>query len=601
MTYAGALNNEDPGDRKYRKFSDRELLGFLMSHILRYRKSLAIVVSSLVIASAVGVAIPALLAFGVNYALVKEFQGLVIMVGLSGVAYFASYLSESKRNYHVQVLGQNVIRDLRRETFVKLQELSPSYFSSRETGRIMSYITNDVDAVSDFVTFQVPQVLAGFVIIFSIIIVMFYVNVQLSLLSLTVIPMLVILTLVFQKRIQQSFVETRKKIAVVTSKLQEGISGVRVTQSLVKEKQVSQNFDAANAENLEVNLRANRLTSIFNSLVQVIEAFGLAVVLWYGASEILKGQLSVGFLLAFLIYINSFFSPIIQLTTVYNSYQSAVTGLDRVMQVLFTEVEVRPPAAPHQTEEVEGAPSVEFEHVTFGYRPAEPVLHDVSFAIQHRETVAIVGPTGAGKSSIVSLVLRFYDPQQGAVKLDGKDLKTLTFPQVRKKMSAIPQDPFLFSTTVLDNIRYGRPEATEGEVLNVAKQLGIDDFIQSLPDQYNTVISEGATNLSMGQKQLICFARAFLSDPELLIMDEATSGVDPVAELQLQRALSKMIKNRAAIIIAHRLSTIRLADKVIVLQAGQIVEEGPLSELIIKKDGIFSEMYALQYQAVPAA
>jgi ABC-type multidrug transport system fused ATPase/permease subunit len=601
LTYAGGLNNEDPGDRKYRKFSDRELLRFLLNHILRYRRSLIIVISSLLIASAVGVAIPALLAIGVNNAIAKDFQGLVLMVGLSGIAYFASYLSESKRNYHVQVMGQNVIRDLRRETFVKLQDLSPSYFSTRETGRIMSYITNDVDAVSDFVTFQVPQVLAGFVIIFSIIIVMFYVNVQLSLLSLTVIPMLVVLTLVFQKRIQQSFVETRKKIAVVTSKLQEGISGVRVTQSLVKEKQVSQNFDAANAENLEVNLRANRLTSIFNSLVQVIEAFGLAVVLWYGASEILAGQLSVGYLLAFLIYINSFFSPIIQLTTVYNSYQSAVTGLDRVMQILYTDIEVKPPEVLNPAAEVAGAPSIEFDQVTFGYHADEPVIRNVSFVINHRETVAIVGPTGAGKSSIVNLVLRFYDPQQGEVKLNGKDLKTLSFSQVRKKMSVIPQEPFLFSTTVLDNIRYGKPEATEEEVVAVAKQLGIDDFVRTLPDQYNTVVSEGATNLSMGQKQLICFARAFLSDPEVLIMDEATSGVDPVAELQLQRALSKMIKNRAAIIIAHRLSTIRLADKVIVLQAGQIVEEGDLSELINRKDGIFSEMYAMQYQSVPAA
>ena len=268
---------------------------------------------SLLIASAVGVAVPWFLALGVNYIVyAKNYQGLVIMVGLSAIAYFASYLSESKRNYHVQVAGQNVIRDIRRETFVKLQELSPSYFSTRETGRIMSYITNDVDALSDFVTFQVPQVLAGFVIIVSMIGFMFYVNVQLALISMTVIPMLVALTLVFQSRIQESFVETRKKIAVVTSKLQEGISGVRVTQSLVKEKQVSEDFDEANAENLEVNLRANRLTSIFNSLVQVIEAFGLAVVLWYGANEILKGQIVIGTLLAFLIYINNFFSPIIQ-------------------------------------------------------------------------------------------------------------------------------------------------------------------------------------------------------------------------------------------------------------------------------------------------
>jgi len=215
--------------------------------------------------------------------------------------------------------------------------------------------------------------------------------------------------------------------------------------------------------------------------------------------------------------------------------------------------------------------------------------------------VAIVGPTGAGKSSVVNLVLRFYDPQEGVVRLDGKDLRKLSFSQIRKKMSVIPQEPFLFSMTVMDNIRYANPEAEDEDVIKVAKQLGIDEFVRSLPDGYETMISEGATNLSMGQKQLVCFARAFLSDPEILIMDEATSGVDPAAELQLQRALSKMIWNRAAIIIAHRLSTIRLADKVIVLQAGRIAEEGGLLELIERKDGIFSEMYSMQYQSSTVA
>ncbi len=601
MSYSSSLSNEDPGDRKYRKFTDRELLSFLLGHIFHYKRSLVIVISSLLIASAVGVTVPALLGKGADFVLAKNFQGLELMVGLSGIGYFANYLAESKRNYHVQVVGQNVIRDIRRETFVKLQELSPSYFSTRETGRIMSYITNDVDAVSDFVTFQVPAVLAGFVIIISMIAVMFYFNVELTLVSLTAVPLLVVLTLVFQNRIQESFVETRKKIAVVTSKLQEGISGVRVTQSLVKEKEVSQNFDEANAENLQVNLHANRLTSIYNALVQVIEAFGLAVVLWFGATEILRGVISVGILLAFMIYINSFFSPIIQLTSVYNSYQSAVTGLDRVMQILYTEIEVKAPKDRDTNSTLKGTPRVEFDDVTFGYHPDEPVLRNLSFDIQQGETVAIVGPTGAGKSSIVNLILRFYDPQKGTVKIDGKDIKGLSFSQLRKRMSVIPQEPFLFSTTILDNIRYGKPEATKEEVIRVATLLGIDDFVRSLPNQYSTIVSEGATNLSMGQKQLICFARAFLADPEILIMDEATSGVDPVAELQLQRALSKMIKNRAAIIIAHRLSTIRLANNVIVLRAGEIAEEGDLTELIGREAGIFSGMYSLQYQPMPRA
>ena len=595
MGYAGGLfSHSDPSERKTRKYSDGVLLRKLLGYIFRYRRSLVIVLASLIVASAVGVVGPALLGFGVNDILAHNSSGFALMIGLYSAIYVGNYFFDKSRTYHMQSAGQNVIRDIRKEGFTKLQYLSASYYSKRETGRIMSYLTNDVDALSDFVTFQVPQVLAGFVVIFSMISVMFVFNVRLTLISLIVVPFLVLLTLGFQSRIQESFVETRKKIAVVTSKLQEGITGVRVTQSLVKEDEVSKDFDEVNAENLQVNLRANRLTSLFNSLVQVIEAIGIAIVLWFGSTEVLSGAISVGILVTFLIYMNNFFAPIIQLTTVYNSYQSAITGLDRVLQVLNTEVEVKETPTPIELTPVVGGSQVEFDNVVFAYDAGQTVLRNLSFKIERGQVVAIVGPTGAGKSSIINLILRYYDPQEGEIRVDGVDIRKVKFSELRSRMSLIPQDPFLFSTTIMENIRYSKPGATDSEVLEVAKKVGLDEFVLKFPEGYNTVVAEGGTNLSMGQKQLICFARAFLPEPCVVIMDEATSGVDPVTELHLQKVLAKMVEGRTAIIIAHRLSTIRIADRVIVLQAGQIAEQGRFDELSSKEDGVFAKMYALQ-------
>lgn len=596
------MNKEDPGDRKFRKYSDRVLLARLISYMLVYKKDLAIVVASLLFAAAVGVVGPYLLAIvALRDVITGNFfgqTGVAAAVGAYALLYLSNYVSDNKRTYHMQIMGQNVIQDLRRDSFARLQQLSPSYYSSRETGRIMSYITNDVDALSDFVTFQLPQVLAGLILIATIVPTMLYFNLELSLVSFAVIPPLVILTLAFQGRIQTSFVETRKKIAIVTSKLQEGIAGVKVTQSFNEERRVSRDFDAVNQDNLETNLRANKLTSMFSSLVQLIEAGGIALVIFYGSTEFVRGQVTPEIVVAFLLYMNSFFTPIIQLTTFYNSYQSAVTGLDRVLQVMDTSVDVpEPKEEPGGREFDESrAVGIEFDHVTFGYSADLPVIKGLDLKIEPGEVVAIVGQTGAGKSSIVNLILRFYDPQTGSVSMNGFDLRDLKFPTFREGLSIVPQDPFLFQATVLENIRYGKETATDADVIELCKELGIDDFVKRLPKGYETLINESATNLSMGQKQMICFARAMIRDPRLLIMDEATSGLDPIAELQLQRALGESLKGRTVIIIAHRLSTIRLADRIIVMRDGEIAEQGTFQELYARKDGLFSKMYSMQFQ-----
>jgi ABC-type multidrug transport system fused ATPase/permease subunit len=598
MGYAGGVfTTEDPNERKYRKYTDRVLIKRLGSYIFRYRPSLILVFVSLIFTAFVGVAGPYLLGISLNDMQARNLQGVIVSISIIFVLYLVNYVSDNRRTYHMQLLGQNVIHDLRRDGFAKLQDLSPSYYSKRETGRIMSYITNDVDALSDFVTFQVPQVLAGVVIIAAIIPFMLILNFQLSLVSFAVVPALVLLTLAFQGRIQTSFVETRKKIAIVTSKLQEGISGVRVTQSLVNEDRVNENFDSVNTENLKANLGANKLTSLFSALVQVIEATGMALVIYYGTTKILSGELSIGFLISFLFYVNSFFNPVIQLTTFYNSYQSAVTGFDRVLQVLDTPVEVKPPAV-RANQDTNSDYAIEFQDVTFGYDKNIPVLNNLNMKIRKNEVVAIVGPTGAGKSSLVNLILRFYDPQQGVVKFNGVDLKEQEFADFRQKMSIVPQDPFLFLSSITGNVKYGSPEVSDEKVIQVSKEIGMDEFVKRFPLGYNTLVNESATNLSMGQKQMICFARALVKDPELLILDEATSGVDPVSEVQLQRALERMLKGRTTLIIAHRLSTIRLASRIFVLNQGRIVEEGSFQDLMGLKEGTFSRMYRMQQTVI---
>jgi ATP-binding cassette, subfamily B, multidrug efflux pump len=600
----------DPNDRKYRKFSDRDLISKLLSYMMKYRRNLVLVGGSLAYAAFVGVAGPFLLGvIALNDIFSGNFWGYTGVVGAIGtytILYLVSYLTENRRTYHMQVVGQNVIQDIRRDAFVKLQELSPSYFSKHETGRIMSYITNDVDALSDFVTFQLPLVLSGFVVILSIIPWMFYLSASMTLVSLAVVPPLVALTLAFQGRIQLSFVETRKKIAIVTAKLAEGISGVRVTQSFVEENRVNRDFDVVNTENLDANLKANKLTSMFSAIVQLIEAGGIALVIWYGTSLVLSGASNPGTVVAFLFYMTAFFNPIIQLTTFYNSYQSAVTGFDRVLQVLETPIEVAPPTNPKKLASIglsptRKPPQIDFQNVTFGYDPVLPVIKDLSLCIAPEEVVAIVGPTGAGKSSIVNLLLRFYDPQQGEITMGGMNLKELSFEEFRKEISLVPQDPILFMGSILENIRYGREYISDATVIATAQKLGLDEFVSRLPDRYDSTINESATNLSMGQKQLICFARAIVGDPSILILDEATSGVDPVTEIQIQEALDTALKGRSAIIIAHRLSTIRLADRIIVLRDGSIVEQGTFSDLMSIPNGAFAKMYSMQFASAVAS
>ena len=390
MTLRGMyIGDDDPDSRKDRKYSDGFLLRRLVGYVVGYKRDLAVSLGGLLFTSAAGIVGPVLLGFAIDAIVAGNFGGVATFTGSYAILYLANYAADNRRTYAMQLVGQNSLRDIRRDAFDHLQRLSQSYFSTRETGRIMSYIMNDVDAVEDFVTFQLPQVLSGFLTIISIVVIMLFFNLELSLVSFVVIPILVTVTLVFQGKISRNFVETRKKIAMVTAKLQEGISGVRVTQALVSEGRVSEKFDAVNSENMLANLRANKYTSAFNSMVQVIEALGLALVIWFGGTEVLAGHMLVGTLVTFMLYVNAFFNPIIQLTTFYNSFQSAVTGLDRVTQLVNAEIQVKEPDSPLTLDGGVGW-GVELRGVTFGYSDDLPVLKGVNLKVEPGEVVAVV-------------------------------------------------------------------------------------------------------------------------------------------------------------------------------------------------------------------
>jgi len=357
-----------------------------------------------------------------------------------------------------------------------------------------------------------------------------------------------------------------------------------------------EDFGQANVENLEANLEAARVFATFMPLVEIIGSIGTCIVLWYGGHQVMRGELTVGIIVAFLQYIGMIFRPLFTLAMFYNSFQAAMAASERIFDLLDTPIEIPEGEDLIRLPPIEGR--VEFENVTFSYEKGNPVLKDIDLVAPAKQSYAIVGPTGAGKSTLVNLLCRFYDPDKGTIRVDGYDLSKVSPQSLHTQMGIVLQDPFLFSDTVMENIRYGRLDATDEEVVEATKAVNAHEFIIRLPEGYNTIIQEGGTNLSMGQKQLVSFARALIAEPKILILDEATSSVDPYTELLIKEALESLLQNRTSFIIAHRLSTVRNANKIIVLDRGEIIEEGTHQELL-QKEGLYSQLYQAQFRTAP--
>lgn len=520
--------------------------------------------------------------------------------GLTGIAllylvvYVVNWLCTYWQTYFVSWAGQNIIFSIRQKLFEHLQRLSFSFYDGIEAGRVMSRVTNDVNALNELVSSGILNVINDTFKLIGIIGIMLMMNWRLALLTFTTLPFLWMLASKFRFRMQMAYHQVRRKIATVNANLQESISGIRVAQSFTRESRNMEQFDATNLENLQANMQAAQLNSLFGPLVDLVGAVGTCMVLWYGGRLVHANILTIGTVYAFINYVNQFYMPIRDLSQVYNVWQSATVSTERIFELLETEPDVQDLPGAEELPVINGR--VVFENVTFGYVPDQPVLHDICLAAEPGQTVALVGPTGAGKSSTINLLSRFYDPQAGRITIDGHDLRQVTLNSLHRQLGIVLQDTFLFSGTIRENICYGRPDASEEEIVAAAQAVGAHEFIMHLPDGYDTEVHERGSRLSIGQRQLVSFARTLLRDPRILILDEATSSVDAYTEVIIQRALERLLSGRTAFVIAHRLSTIRNADKIVAIDDGRVVEEGTHEQLLQRPDGLYRNLYEMQFK-----
>jgi len=480
--------------------------------------------------------------------------------------------------YYVDKLGLLVIADVREDFFAHINRLGQRFFEYGNTGRLVSRVTNDAEALKAIMSTGVIGLLADLLMAVAILAMMAALDLQLTLVALLLAPALAVVSRVFQRWIQDAWRIARRNVAALTGKVQDLMYGAKVTKALTQEARSLAEFDDVNQVNMESQIRAETVSVAFSSVVTVLSSVMTAAIWFLGGGRVLGGAQTLGRLVAFSSYADTFFEPIQNLSTMYGEIQSALTGAERIFNVMDQRPEVEEAEEPLEPPEVRG--EVEFRGVGFSYVEGQPVLTDIGFKATPGEILAIFGPTGSGKSTIINLLGRFYDPTEGSVTLDGNDLRGLSFRTLRRNMSIVLQEPFLFAGTVEYNLKFGRPDATDEEMRRVAGMLGIDEVVTRLPEGYRTEIHEKGGNLSYGQRQLLCLARAILADPRVMVFDEATSSVDPYTESVIQRALRREMERRTVILVTHRVSTVREADRIIVLEGGRIVEEGTHKELI---------------------
>jgi ATP-binding cassette, subfamily B, multidrug efflux pump len=495
--------------------------------------------------------------------------------------------------------GQHVLRVLRVEVFEKLHALSLSYYAEHEAGDLMSRITNDTTAIEQAFSFALVNVFSGILLLVWVAYNMLTSNLPFALLSLSVSPLMFVATLYFSEQARKAFRVSRKEIGNVNAELQESIAAVREVQAFNRADENIEQFKEVNAANRDANVRAVAYTSALAPTLEAFSYVGLAIVTGVGGWYLLKGQtlfgttVTLGLVVTFLAYVQRFNQPIQQIAVLWTNIQNAIAGGERIFHIIDEKPAVVDKAGAKEMAEIQG--KVEFNEVSHEYEAGVPVLNKVSFSAEPGQTIAIVGPTGAGKTTIINLLPRFYDVTHGSVKIDGIDVRDVTAESLRRQIGIVLQDTFLFSTTVMENVRFGRPDATDEEVLAAIKLANADSFIERLPQKYQTVLGERGSGLSQGQRQLLSIARAALADPRILILDEATSSVDTRTERLIQKAFDQLLEGRTSFVIAHRLSTIRNADTILVLKDGQIIERGVHDELLAK-EGFYYELYMSQFK-----
>jgi ABC-type multidrug transport system fused ATPase/permease subunit len=554
-----------------------------------YRGRTALALGSLLAATAVGLAPPYLAKLALDEGIASQnFSTLVWIVVLFGVAGVLSLLTSSAQTYFTGWTGERILADLRNRLFKHLQRLSLGYYERNRAGVIISRLTNDVEALDQLVTDGVITLVQSTLILIGSSVILFLLDWKLALATLAVVPFMLAATAAFRIFSSRAYRAVRERLGLVTATLAEDIAGMRVVQAYTRERANEERFREVNADYRAANQRTVVTNGLYFPFVDFLSTAATAVVLGYGGYLYFHGSITEGTLLAFLLYLSNFFDPVQQLSQLYNTFLAAVAALDKIMDVMDEEPEVIDRPGVRELPPIEG--HVAFEHVRFGYGDGPEVLHGLDLDVPAGTTVALVGHTGAGKSTIAKLLARFYDPRSGRITIDGLDLRDVTQESLRRQLGIVPQEGFLFAGTVHDNIAFGRAHATRDEVVSAAQTVGAHAFVEALPDGYDTDLGERGTRLSLGQRQLVAFARALLADPSILILDEATSSVDIGTERQIERALRRLLRARTAFIIAHRLSTIRDADLIVVLEHGRVVEHGTHAELMARR-GLYTALY----------
>lgn len=574
---------------------DRNIIARIWAFVEPYRRQLVISIIAVLVFTSTQIAIPLIISYAIDNGLTADAVGqsalrmaIIAFAVVITVNYGAAWVQESV----VGKAAENVLFDIRTAMFSHLQDVSLSFMDKTEVGRLMSRLQGDVNAMQEFLETSVLSV-GDIVLLFGIIVSMLWLNVQLGLLTLCVLPILFLVRIVWLPRARVAFMAAHEANSVTNGALAEAIHGVRTVQSMDRQPVNFALYDDKARATLKAHSTASKFAQVMVPIVDSLTGIAMAVVVVVGGSMVLNERLDVGVMVAFLFYIQRFFDPIRSLTMQYSVMQRAMASGQRLIDVLDVRVDITDaPDAVDLPHDMDGA--VEFRNVFFGYNPRNPVLKNVSFKVNPGETVALVGPTGSGKSSAMSLLNRFYDVQGGQILVGGHDVRKVTQASLGREIAMVLQEPYLFSGTLMENIRYNKSDATEQDVISAAKAVGAHDFIMALPLGYQTVMGERGGTLSLGQRQLISFARALVADARILVLDEATASIDSYTEMLIQKALVTLLTGRTGLVIAHRLATIRDADKIIVLQAGEVLEQGNHQQLMAQK-GLYAQLYSVNY------
>ncbi|NJN81818.1 MAG: ABC transporter ATP-binding protein [Caldilineaceae bacterium] len=581
------LTGEAAGDIRATVF---RLLGYL----LPYRGRLLLVAVLVIASTLFQLAGPILLGQAIDDNVIPgDATGLGRTVLLMIAVYVGAGLARLALGFIMVAVGQNMISDMRGQLFGHVQTLSMSYHDEHSSGDLMSRITNDTEAINRAISDGLIEFTSNILLLGGIMVAMFLLNVPLAIGTLIILPIMLYITMAVTRYSRKAFREVQQHLGALNGVMEENISGLRVVKAFAREGDTLSKFEIVNAKNRQAGFKADIITAALGPMFTTMSTITIAATALLGGWLSLQGLVSVGVITTFVIYIMNFFRPMRAIAMLYNQLQSALAGAERIFQVLDEAPVVLDLPEAKPLDRIQGA--VEFDHVTFEYEPGKPVLEDVNLVAAPGQTIALVGPTGAGKTTIISLLSRFYDVSEGAIYIDGHDIRTVQQQSIRDQLGIVLQDTFLFSGTVLENIRYGRLGATDDEVIAAAQLSNADRFIRTLPLAYQTQVSEQGHNFSQGQRQLLAIARAILADPRILILDEATSSVDTRTEMHIQQALLRLMEGRTSFVIAHRLSTIRKADEVLVVNDHRIIERGT-HEQLLAQEGFYYNLYMSQYR-----